>query len=136
MVLLGVLLVLLLVVVFILRVWGSLLVIFLFSLIFKRLWLPSFYGVIHATEEAKKMGFTSLWIECDSVLLCAAFTGRTNVHWILPNRWNTCLDYWGKIKFRISHFHEGNACADKLINLGFINGEQFHWYRLPKYHFS
>jgi len=39
----------------------------------------------------------------------------------------------GKIKFRVIHiFLEGNACADKLANLGFIHRESFHWYnRLP-----
>jgi len=39
----------------------------------------------------------------------------------------------GKFIFRISHiFREGNACASKLVNLGFIHKEKFHWYnRLP-----
>ena len=33
----------------------------------------------------------------------------------------------------ITHiFREGNVCADKLVNLGFIHREYFHWYnRLP-----
>jgi len=57
----------------------------------------------------------------------------TNVSWMLPNRWNTCLDYCEKIRFRVTHiFREGNVCADKLANLGFIHRESFHWYnRLP-----
>jgi len=38
-----------------------------------------FYGVIHAMEEAQKMGLTSVWLECDSVLVCDAFTAMTNV---------------------------------------------------------
>ena len=25
-------------------------------------------------------------------------------------------------------FREGNACADKLANLGFIHRKSFHWY--------
>jgi len=25
-------------------------------------------------------------------------------------------------------FREGNVCADKLTNLGFIHKESFHWY--------
>jgi len=39
----------------------------------------------------------------------------------------------GKIRFRVVHiFREGNVCADKLTNLGFIHRETFHWYnRLP-----
>jgi len=38
-----------------------------------------------------------------------------------------------KIRFRVTYiFREGNACADKLANLGFIHRESFHWYnRLP-----
>ena len=37
------------------------------------------YGVIHAIEEAQKMGLTGLWLECDSALICGAFHVRTNV---------------------------------------------------------
>jgi len=37
------------------------------------------------------------------------------------NRRNTCLNYYGKIKFKITNiFHEANACADKLANLKLI----------------
>jgi len=39
-----------------------------------------FYGVIHAMEEAQKMRLTNVWLECDFVLVCAAFTTMTNVH--------------------------------------------------------
>jgi len=44
--------------------------------------VAEFYGVIHAMEEAQKMGLTSVWLECDSALVCDAFTARTNVPWI------------------------------------------------------
>jgi len=39
----------------------------------------------------------------------------------------------GKIRFTVTHiFREGNACADKLANLGFFHREFFLWYnRLP-----
>jgi len=84
---------------------------------------------MHAIEQSQKMGLTSLWLECDFVLGFDAFTARTNIPWILFNRWNTCLNYCRKIRFRISHiFREGSACADKLANLGFIHREYFHWY--------
>ena len=38
-----------------------------------------------------------------------------------------------KNQVMVTHiFHEGNACDDKLANLGFIHRESFHWYnRLP-----
>jgi len=88
-----------------------------------------FYGVIYALEEAQKLGLTNVRLECDYVLVCAAFTVRINVHWMLRNRWNTYLNYCGKIRFRITHiFREGNVCADKLANLGFIHTKSFHWY--------
>ena len=57
-----------------------------------------FYGVIHAIKEAKTIGFTCLWLECDSALVCVAFTARTNVPWILHNRWNNCLNYCEKTR--------------------------------------
>jgi len=104
--------------------------------------VAAFYGDMHAIEETKKMGLISLWLECDSTLVCATFTTRTNVPWILRNRWNTCLDYYGKIKFRISHiFHEVNAYADKFANLLVYPSSLFlkffiNRYRLPKYRFS
>jgi len=45
------------------------------------------------------------------------------------NRWNTCLNYYVKIRFMVTYiFREGNACTDKLANLEFIHKESFHWY--------
>jgi len=89
--------------------------------------VAEFYGLIHAMEEAQKMRLTNVWLGCDSVLVCVAFTA--NVPWMLRNRWNTCLNYCGKIRFRVTHiFREGNVCGDKLVNLGFIHRELFHWY--------
>jgi len=48
-----------------------------------------FNGVIHVMEEAQNMGLTNVWLECDYALVCAAFTARTNVLWMLCNRWIT-----------------------------------------------
>jgi len=42
-------------------------------------------GVIQAMEEAQKMRLNNLWLECDSTLVSAAFTVRTNVSWMLRN---------------------------------------------------
>jgi len=75
-------------------------------------------------KKLKRWVLLVLWLECDYVLVCVAYTAKTNVPWILHNRWNTCLDYCGKIRFKISHiFREGNACVDKFSNLGFIHRE-------------
>ena len=41
--------------------------------------VAEFYGVIHVIEQTQKMGLTSLWLECDFVLVCATFIVRTNV---------------------------------------------------------
>jgi len=88
-----------------------------------------FYGVLHVIEQAQKMGLTSLWFKCDFTLVCATFTVQTNVPWMFCNRWNTCLNYYRKIRFKVPHiFREANVCVDKLVNLGFIHREYFHWY--------
>jgi len=47
--------------------------------------VDEFYGVIHAMEEAQKMGLIDVWLECDSALICVAFTTRTNVPWMFRN---------------------------------------------------
>jgi len=65
--------------------------------------VAEFYGVIYSLEEAQKMGLTNVWLECDFALGCAAFIARTIVPWMFRNRWNTCLNYCGKIKFTVSH---------------------------------
>ena len=45
-----------------------------------------FSEVVHAIEEAQKMGLTNVWLQCDYALVCVAFTPRTNVPWILRNQ--------------------------------------------------
>jgi len=45
--------------------------------------VAEFYRVIHVIEEAKKMCLSSLWLECDSTLVCVAFTSRTNVYYFI-----------------------------------------------------
>jgi len=47
--------------------------------------IVEFYGVIHAMEEAQKTGLTNVWLECDFVLVCIAFTIRTIVPGMLRN---------------------------------------------------
>jgi len=44
-----------------------------------------FYAVIHAMEEAQKIGLTNVWFKCDPALVCAAFTIRTNLSWMFRN---------------------------------------------------
>ncbi|KAK8464705.1 hypothetical protein PHAVU_010G062100 [Phaseolus vulgaris] len=48
--------------------------------------LAEFYGIIHAMEEVQKMGLTNVWLECNSTLVCVAFTARTNVPWMFRIR--------------------------------------------------
>jgi len=91
--------------------------------------VAEFYRVIDAMEEAQKMGLTNVWLECDSAFVCVAFIVRTNVPWMLHNRWNIVLITTGKSSLGlIIFFCEGNACADKLAYLRFIHKESFHWY--------
>ena len=116
---------------------GSLLVLSLHFLKFRQLWLLSFMELYMLWRKLKRWGL-NIWLEYDFALVCVAFTARTNVSWMLRNRWNTCLNYCGEIRFRVTHiFREGNACVDKLTNLGFIHRESFHWYnRFPSSPFS
>ena len=45
-----------------------------------------FYGVIQAMKETQKMGLTNVWVECDSALVCVAFTTKTNVPGMFCNQ--------------------------------------------------
>ena len=84
--------------------------------------VAEFYEVIYVMEETQKMELINVGLECDSALFCPAFTARINVSLMLRNWWNTCLNYGGKIKVRVTHiFREGDACVDKLTNLRFIH---------------
>lgn len=65
--------------------------------------------------------------KCQDTTKMIALNVRTNVPWSLRNRWNKCLDYCGKIIFRVSHvFCKGNTYACKLANLRFIHRGNFH----------
>ena len=78
--------------------------------------VAEFYGVIHAIEEAQNMDLTNLWLECDSALVCAKFTVRTNVPLMLRNRWNTCLNCCGKSGFRfLTFFMKGMFVLTSLL---------------------
>jgi len=48
--------------------------------------VAEFYAAIHDMNEAQKMGFTNVWLECDYALVCVAFSARTNVLWMLRNQ--------------------------------------------------
>jgi len=83
--LLGDILVLLLVEVVFVRVcMGNLLELFMLFLKFRLLWLLSFMG--YMLWRKSKDGLTNVWLECDSALVCAAFTTSTNVPSMLRNQ--------------------------------------------------
>jgi len=89
--------------------------------------IAEFYGVIYAVEETQKMGLTNVWLKCDSALVYATFTDRTNVLWMLQNRWITCLNYCGKIRFRvIMHVVISWLIMDLFIENHFIGIIGFH----------
>jgi len=129
--LLGVIQVWPLVEVFFVGVWGSLLELSLRFLTFRQLWLLNFMELYMLWRKLKSWNLVmSSW---NVTMHCVVFTVRTNVPWTFRNRWNTCINYCGKIRFMITHiFRGGNVCADKLANLRFIHRESFHWYnRFP-----
>lgn len=49
-------------------------------------------GVIFALEEAQKASYSFLWLECDCSLVYSTFYARTQVPWIIRNRWNKYLN--------------------------------------------
>jgi len=84
-------------------------------------------------EETQKMGFTNVWLKRDSALVLMRL--------LLVPMFLGCFimdEIFILITVRKSglglfiFFREGNVCVDKLVNLGFIHREHFHWYnRLP-----
>ena len=83
--------------------WNSNCYISLSFLKFKLLWIAEFDGVIHVMEEAQKMGllmFGWLWFFFG---LCYVYCYKTNVFWMFRNQWNICRNYYGKIKFMVTH---------------------------------
>ena len=117
-------LVFLVVLVFFMGVWGSLLVVSLFFFVFRLFWLLSFMELYMLLNKLKR--WVLLVYGLNVILpwfVLHLLLGLTFLRWFV----NTCLNYCGKIKFRVSHiFREGNACADKFANLGFIHKEYFH----------
>jgi len=63
--------------------YGEFIVAFSAFLKVQTVMVAEFYGVIHGMEEVQKMGLTNVWLECDSALVCVAFTARINVSWML-----------------------------------------------------
>jgi len=73
-------------------------------------------------KEAQKRGYKCSWLENDSPLVCSAFHFRTMSPWFIRNRWNKCIAYCKGISFKVSHIlKEGDSCANKLANLGFLH---------------
>ena len=125
---------------------------FLRFLKFRLLWLLRFMGLYMLWRKLKRWGLLMsdwnvilLWfvlrlllgkmfLECfviNGILVLITVRklglGLLIFFWMLRNRWNTCLNYCEKIRFRVTHiFCEGNVCADKLANLGFIHKESLH----------
>ena len=122
-------LVLLLVEVFSVGVWESLLVFSMHFLKFRRLWLLSFMKLYMLWRKLKRWSLLMFGLN----MILPWFVLRLLV-WLM---FRECFIIdgilvfitVGKSSLWVTHiFCEGNACADKLANLGFINKEPFHWY--------
>jgi ribonuclease HI len=76
-------------------------------------------GAMLAIEIAHQKGWSSLWLETDSMLVLGAFKSSSSVPYILRNRWKNCLLFISQMNFFVSHiFREGNKCADIMANTG------------------
>ena len=83
-------------------------------------------GAILAIEPAWSKGFRRIWLECDSSLLCQAFSLFNLIPWSLRGRWRKCIKIYKEIEFKVSHiFRERNHCANKLASLGLENKLNF-----------
>jgi len=86
-------------------------------------------GVILAIELAWSKCFKRICLECDSSLLCQAFSLFNIIPWSLRERWRKCIKICKEIEFKVSHiFRERNHCVDKLASLGLKNELDFKWY--------
>jgi len=98
----------------------------------------SFFGVqkslyvkvmraILAIELAWSKGFKCIWLECDSSLLCQAFSSF--ISGSFRGRWRKCIKICKEIEFKVYHiFREWNHCVDKLTLLRLKNKLDFKWY--------
>jgi len=57
------------------------------------------------------MGLTNVWIECDSALVCVAFTAKTNVPLMLHNREILVLITMGKSGLGLLIFFVKEMCV-------------------------
>ena len=74
-------------------------------------------GIITAMEFAASNSWHHIWIECDSTSAVLAFKNADIIPFHLRNRWHNCFQLG--IRALCSHvFHEGNCCADKLVDYG------------------
>jgi len=74
-------------------------------------------GVILAIELGWSKGFRRIWLECDSSLLCQAFSLFNLIQCSLRGRWRKCIKLYQEIELIVSHiFCVGNHCADKLTS--------------------
>jgi len=80
-----------------------------------------FCAVMFAIDKAVELGWTNLWIECDSLQMVKAFMSRTHVPWHLRTRWINCMERVRRIHYVCSHIHqEGNTAADALLGMHIV----------------
>ncbi|GAU20576.1 hypothetical protein TSUD_33230 [Trifolium subterraneum] len=87
-------------------------------------------ALILAMEIAHSRQWNFIWLESDSLNALQAFDNITIVPWDLRNRWSNCFMLGLTLKW--SHIcREGNACADKLANIGHFHTRTRWWESLP-----
>jgi len=79
-----------------------------------------------AIELAWRKGFRHIWLECDSSILCQAFSLFNLIPWFLKGRWRKCIKICKEIEFKVFHiFREENHCVNKLASLDLKNKLDF-----------
>ncbi|GAU45233.1 hypothetical protein TSUD_138050 [Trifolium subterraneum] len=87
-------------------------------------------ALILAMEIAHSRQWNFILLESDSLNALQAFDNITIVPWDLRNRWSNCFMLGLTLKW--SHIcREGNACTDKLVNIGHLHIRTRWWESLP-----
>ncbi|XP_055962061.1 uncharacterized protein LOC130015619 [Mercurialis annua] len=92
-------------------------------------------AVIYAIQEAWRVGWNNIWIECDSLVIVNAIKGgNLAVPWKWKLAWQTCLFYLSKMNWVVTHiFREGNEAADILSKKAVHIGTSLWWSSSPDF---
>jgi len=60
-------------------------------------------GVVLAIDHAWFVGYSRVWLESDSSLICETFSSVQFVPWTLTGRWRKCMNLCHDMKIKCAH---------------------------------